>query len=109
MDWSQKRMKSAVIAVQEGNGLRSAARMFDVPLETLRRRVIGSVPLDCKPGPKTVLSKEDLIFWYCITKSEMGYGIGRDDFMWDLRQLRNLEGHTHLRKALLGGHDLNVL
>ena len=81
MDWSQKRMKYAVIVVQEGNGLRSAARMFDVPLETLQRRVIGSVPLDCKPGPKTVLSKEeeDLIFWYCITMSEMGYGIGRDD------------------------------
>ena len=74
-------MKYAVIVVQEGNGLRSAARMFDVPLETLQRRVIGSVPLDCKPGPKTVLSKEeeDLIFWYCITMSEMGYGIGRDD------------------------------
>ena len=77
-------MKSAVIAVQEGNGLRSAARMLDVPLETLRRRVIGSVPLDCKPGPKTVLSKEeDLIFRYFITTcmSEMGYGIGRDDLM----------------------------
>ena len=60
-------MKSAVIAVQEGNGLRSAARMFDVPLETLQRRVVGSVSIDCKPGPKTALTKkEDLIFRYCI-------------------------------------------
>ena len=33
-------------------------------------------------GSKAVLSKEDdLIFRYCITMSEMGYGIGRDDLM----------------------------
>ena len=75
-------MKCAVIAVQEGNGLRSEARMFNVPLKTLRRRVVGSVFIDCKPGPKTVLTKEeDLIFRYCINMCEMGYGIGREDLM----------------------------
>ena len=82
MEWTQERMKSTVIAVQEDNGLRSEARMFDVPLETLRRRVVGSVSIDCKPGPKTVLTtEEDLIFWYCINMCEMGYGIGREDLM----------------------------
>ena len=69
-------MKSAVIAVQEGNGLRSVARMFDVPLETLQRRVVGSVSIDCKPGPKTELTKEeDLIFRYCINMCEMDMGL----------------------------------
>ena len=38
----------------DGIGLRVVARRCNVPIETLRRRVAGSVSLDCKPGPPTV-------------------------------------------------------
>jgi hypothetical protein len=33
-----------------------AARKYNVPVETLRRRVIGAVEVDAKPGPPTVLT-----------------------------------------------------
>ena len=52
-------MKEAVAFVQNGNPLRKTARMYNIPVETLRRRIIGSVSLDCKPGPSTVLTKEE--------------------------------------------------
>ena len=52
-------MKEAVAFVQNGNPLRKAARMYNIPVKTLRRRIIGSVSLDCKPGPSTVLTKEE--------------------------------------------------
>ena len=35
--------------VEDGTHLREAARMFDVPVETSRKRVIGSVPVNCCP------------------------------------------------------------
>ena len=50
-------------AVSEVNsdrlGLRESARLYNVPLETLRRRAKGMVTMDCRPGPKTVLTDEE--------------------------------------------------
>ena len=58
--WSQDAMKEAVLSVSEGGkGLREASRMYNVPVETLRRRVTGAVEIECKPGPPTVLTKEE--------------------------------------------------
>ena len=51
-------MQAVVSCVLEGKGLRDAARLYNVPVETLRRRVNGSVTMDCKPGPATLLTKE---------------------------------------------------
>ena len=39
-------------------GLRQAARVYNVPVETVRR-VNGTVPLGCHPGPHTILSEEE--------------------------------------------------
>ena len=41
------------------NGLREAARLYNVPVETLRRGVKGFVPVECRPGPPTILSQEE--------------------------------------------------
>ena len=49
-------MYAAVKSVKEGMGLRVASRKYNVPVETLRRRVIGAVDMDCKPGPPTLLT-----------------------------------------------------
>ena len=48
----------AVKNVEDGLGLREAARQYNVPVETLRRRVTGAVSTDCRPGPPTVLTSE---------------------------------------------------
>jgi len=59
--WTQEAMKSAVEAVGEVTSdeetvlsLRGAAKRFNVPVETLRRRVIGLVDVNCRPGPRPV-------------------------------------------------------
>uniref|UniRef100_A0A1X7UV72 HTH psq-type domain-containing protein n=1 Tax=Amphimedon queenslandica TaxID=400682 RepID=A0A1X7UV72_AMPQE len=76
--WSQQAMEQAVASVEsDAMGLREAARCYNVPVETLRRRVKCLVPVECKPGPPTVLSKEeeDQLYEYLINMADMGYGI----------------------------------
>ena len=52
-------MLLAVEKVKNGFGLREAARQYNVPVETLCRRVTGTVSTDCKPGPSMVLTSEE--------------------------------------------------
>ena len=82
--WSQDAMKEAVLSVSErGKGLREASRMYNVPVETLRRRVTGAVEIECKPGPPTVLTKEEelKVYEYLVSMADMGYGLTRDVVM----------------------------
>ena len=66
-----------------GFGLHAAARQCNVPAETLRRRVVGAVGVDCKPGPPTVLTPEEVVKLvnYIIDISDMGFGLTRQDVM----------------------------
>ena len=58
--WLPEGMERACKAVKEDStGLRQAARAYNVPVKTLRRRVAGIVDIDCRPGPPTVLTKEE--------------------------------------------------
>ena len=52
-------MTEAVKAVEAGMSLRQAAKVYNVPVETTRRTVLGKVSVDCKPGPATVFSEEE--------------------------------------------------
>ena len=69
--------------LKENKGLREAARLYNVPIETLRRCVNGSVKLDCKPGPAIVLTEEeeDRLAEYLIKMSEMGFGLTKEGVM----------------------------
>ena len=69
-------MATAVEQVQKQElSLREASRMYNVPLETRRRRVNGTVSLGC--GPKTALTEEEetRLATYLIEMSDMGYGL----------------------------------
>ena len=77
-------MEEAVKAVCENRmGYREASRGFNVPVETLRRRIMGVVEMDARPGPPTVHSKEekDLLAKYVVEMVDMGYGLSREDVM----------------------------
>lgn len=77
-------MEAAVEFVKSGNGgLREAARLYNVPVETLRRRVEGKVQLHCRPGPPTVLTVEEeaRLAEYLVVRADMGFGLTRDDVM----------------------------
>ncbi len=70
--WSMESMKETLDFVEGGGGLREAARTYNVPVETLRRRVTGAVSIDCRPGPGTVLTKEeDAVVKYLISMCDM--------------------------------------
>ena len=81
--WSSESMAAAVAYVNDGNGLREASRLYNVPLETLRRRVIGTVDISCKPGPSTVLTsdEEDKLAEYAIEMCDRGFGLQFEDLM----------------------------
>ena len=98
--WLQESMCAAVKAVNEGNGLRETARLFNLPVESLRRRIIGAVPINCKPGPDPVLSKdeESKLVAYCLKMAEMGFGLSRDDVMRMGFLIAEKVGHKHLFK-----------
>ena len=59
------------------------SRLYNVPLETLRRRVNGTVATDCRPGPNTMLTEEEATKFadYLLQMSEMGYGLTREGVM----------------------------
>ena len=79
--WSDKSMAAAMQSVQEGKGLREAARLNNVPVESLRRRVLGTVSVDCRPGPPTILTTEveDRLCKYIIEMADIGFGLTRED------------------------------
>ena len=53
-EWTEESMKATFFSVLNDNkGLRKAARLYNIPVETLRRRVTGSIEEGCKPGPSS--------------------------------------------------------
>ena len=66
---------------EEGNGTQRVSRLYSVPVESLRRRVVGSVDLDCKSGPPTVLNEneEDRLAQYIVEMADMGFGLSPED------------------------------
>lgn len=81
--WSNESMKAAVESVESGTGIREASRLYNVPIETLRRRVTGQVEIGCRPGPTTVLTKEeeDQVERYLIQMADMGFGLTSEAIM----------------------------
>ena len=71
-------MKKAIEAVaMQKKSLRQAAREYGVPATTLKRRIDTSLPAEAKPGPQTVLSKEEeeRLVSYIITMAQIGFGL----------------------------------
>ena len=79
--WTEESMAAALQSVQDGKGLREASRLYNVPVETLRRRVTGQVEPGCRPGPATILTdeKEDRLCHYLTEMCDIGYGLTRED------------------------------
>lgn len=55
--------------------------MYNVPIETLRRRVVGSVSIDGRPGPPTILTveEEDRLCKYIVEMADIGFGLTREE------------------------------
>ena len=90
-------MTEAVKAVEAGMSLRQAAKVYNVPVETTRRRVLGKVAVDCKPGPATVFSKEEEneLVDYVVQMANMGFGLTRGDLQLTAYRLAERLGKSH--------------
>ena len=90
-------MSKAVEYVNQGGGLREAARLYCVPHETLRRRVLGKVEMGCKPGPSTIFAKdeEERLAHYMVEMADMGFGLSRDDVRRTAYQMAEKCGRQH--------------
>ena len=82
-NWSQKGMIEAIKAAKRGMTLREFSSSYGIPVETLWRRVIGSVAVDCRPGPKTILTDtaEMMLCEYIVNMADIRYGLSREDIM----------------------------
>ena len=96
--WSAESMKAATDLVKSGGGLREAARLCNVPVETLQRRATGQVSEDCRPGPPTVLTDEEetKLADYLLQMSAMGFGLTREDVMAMAFSIAEKTGKRHL-------------
>jgi len=82
--WTEESMEAATKCVLTDDfTIREASKLYNVPFETLRRRVNGSVIPGCKPGPATVLTEEeeDRLSLYLKEMAEMGFGLSRETVM----------------------------
>ena len=95
--WTEESMAAAVATVKDGKGLRETSRLYNVPLETLRRRVTGAVELGCRPGPPTVLneSEEQQLSLYLVLMADMGFGLTREDVMRLAFNIAEKTGRMH--------------
>ena len=57
-----------------------ASRLYNVPFESLRRRITESVELGCRPGPPTILTEEEeeSLETYLVKMADMGFGLSPD-------------------------------
>jgi hypothetical protein len=90
--WSQESMEEACKFVKN-----DTTRACNVPIETLRRRVIGAVDMDCRSGPPRVLTREEEahIAEYCVSMADMGFGLTREGIMAMAYSIVEKTGRTH--------------
>ena len=95
--WQQDSMLLAIKSVDNGQGLREAARAYNVPVETLRRRIVGITSADARPGRDTVLTSEEesKLSQYIIDMCDMGFGISRQDVMRVAFSIVEKSGRRH--------------
>ena len=68
--WSEETMQLVVDAVRLGEPLKTVARRFHVPRNTLRRHAAGDAPVKKQLGRKTVLSTEQVFKTVLSTEQE---------------------------------------
>ena len=84
---SEESMTAAINSVLHDNMTSQEASrqipLCNVPFETLRRQVNGSVKAGCRAGPGIMLTKEEdgHLALYLFQMADMGFGLSRDTVM----------------------------
>ena len=100
-------MRKAVEYVkEEDDRLREDARLYGVSHKTLRWRVLGLVEEGCKPGPRTVLTKneEQRLVRYIVDMADMGFGLPGDDIRSTAYKIAEACGKSLRTMSKIHGH-----
>ena len=96
-------MPKAYNEVKKGYPIKTTARKFSIPAQTLRDRVIGLVdPDNCAPSPGSLLSvkEEETLVEHVSTLAELGYGYTNVQLQHLCGELAFKFGHKKSQKAL---------
>ena len=87
----------------DGKALRKASREYGVAVATL---VDGLVAVDARPGPSTVLTREEnKLCQYCLNMADMGYGLTIEDIKVVAYHIVAGSGRSHPFKEGSAGRD----
>ena len=84
MLWLDETIQAAVDSILHDNrGLRETARLYNIPVETLRRYINSNVEVGARPGPATILTdeEEDMLVKYLVEMADIWYGWTRKTIM----------------------------
>lgn len=76
--WTQATLEESVNMVRNGSlTCYRAAKKYNIPLSTIRRRVMGFLPLKCRSGPPNALStiQENSIATYARSCASAGFPV----------------------------------
>ena len=79
--WTKESMEVAINSIRyENKGLREVARLYNIPVQMLKRHASGSVEAGCRPRPSTILTdeEEDKLANCLVQMADMGFGLSRD-------------------------------
>jgi len=96
--WSQKDLASAIQAIKKENlSLRTAADRFGVPKSTLNNYLHGKSEIGTKPGPSSILSRDEeaKLVQYAIHMTEIGYGRTKQQLQYLVKQIIEKDGRPN--------------
>jgi len=84
-----QRMQSALSDVQDGMSVKKAAQKWSVPRTTLNDLKLGRYKHDARPGPCTILTKEEelLLVEWIIEMSRRGLPLNRDNLLDSIQEI----------------------
>ena len=93
-EWEDSAMVQAMAAVEQGESLRQASQMFNVPRSTLHDRVIGKVQHGKKSGPSTYLSyaEEEELAIFLKKCADIGYPRTKTEVLVIIQQIVDSKG-----------------
>ena len=101
-EWEDSAMAQAMAAVEQGESLRQASQMFNVPCSTLHDRVIGKVQHGKKSGPSIYLSyaEEEELAIFLKKCADIGYLRTKTEVLVIIQQIVDSKG---LEKTVSNG------
>lgn len=88
-NYTKEQMANAINDVNKGVSVGVAASRYDVPRITLRNKVTGKSPVDCRFGPATILSQdeENVLVQWLFKMSDSHFPVTKDHLLDSVQKI----------------------